>query len=81
MRANRFLGFSRDGIASLSWPQDPDDLTDFEITEWPAQFQELYRYLAVFVYAGAKLPILPFAFAYGVVQNEPPWPSSRISLR
>lgn len=50
LRQNRFLGISREGIVSLSWPitSRPDD---FEIVGWPLHFQTIYRLLAAFVYA------------------------------
>ena len=54
LRRNRFVGISREGIASLSWPTTGKK-DDFEIVGWPLHFHTIYRVLAVFVHGGAQL--------------------------
>ena len=47
-RANRMIGISREGVASLSWLQ-PGVGDEFEIHQWPAKFVGIYLCLALHV--------------------------------
>jgi hypothetical protein len=47
-RQNRFIGLSREGVVSLSWPSTRG-IDDFEAKAWPDQFQGLYLILHLHV--------------------------------
>lgn len=44
LRQNRFVGISREGIVSLSWPASPTE-DDFEVESWPRHFHSVYLLL------------------------------------
>jgi hypothetical protein len=48
-RKNRYIGISREGTVSVSWPSSQTD-KDFEIHNWHKKFQGIYFLLSVYVW-------------------------------
>jgi len=53
-RMNKYIGISREGTVSMSWPIAQDDSTAFELTHWHKKFQGVYLILALHAH-GEKL--------------------------
>jgi len=70
-RSNRFIGMSREGIVSLSWPSE-DGNNDYEILRWHKVFFGIYLLLAVHV-LGEKAILLELsnisAYAGSLLKN------------
>jgi len=46
-RMNRYIGMSREGTVCISWPSNPADPADFELTRWHKKFLGIYLLLSL----------------------------------
>jgi len=79
IRLNRYIGMSREGTVSLSWPTSGEQ-SDAEVIRWPAQFQGIYLILSVHVH-GEKLILSQLAKLSAITGNQLRWITGKASVK